>query len=812
MKPKLLSLTMLLVGTIAHTGATPRQASGTTFDVSSWLNATADAIEGWKNEGGWFLNTGAGGSHYNGNAYTVAPFVENWHDVAYGPLDDCTLSQTLKNIPAGSYTLQADMIAVWQGNSWGGMPEAPATGVELYANDHATAVGTNNNAPERMSVDFTLAADGTVNLGVRATSTNANWIAIDNIYLLYKGSEQQVIDGEKRKVRTELQDCYTPEEADELISQAGDDFAALEELRKSVATLPKGGPLNRYVGQITIDGHAITYVESLDLYLCSIPTDHFGSDYAATISFSPGDASSRLLIEQHPIDNDSTLVFTMIECSKNYELTAQLADGSSVSKSLTFTSLPVVSLYGSFNNSYSEGYIAVNEPDKRAAELLCMKAKWRGGISNSPGKHKRNYHVKLLDATGQKLEKKFFGLRNDNSWILEACQIDMSRVRNRVLTDLWNDFAKPPYYIAQEPKALTGTRGHFVELVLNGEYRGIYCMTENMDRKQMKLRKYDEDTQTMHGQLWKSKEWSYAVFMGHDRDNNYYPGTSPVNFNNFSESWDQYYVKYPSIEDVSPTDWQYLYDAVDLVCTSSDNYFIHYAPEYFDMPVIIDYYILMETIMSSDNHGKNMFFGIYDKRQSRKITIGVWDMDAACGQRWSDDYWHSPLMRPDQDYEQFITNHEHGDYNLFRRLRNTNADDFNNRVRLRYRDLRSTYLDTEQILNRFRSYLGEFKKCGADQREYSRWNGDTDIARRNLDFDNEMDYLADWFTRRMEYLDTKRFDIASLPPSGIELVSHPVAAHGDVYDLSGKKVTTADNARALKPGVYIIKGKKVIVK
>ena len=114
-------------------------------------------------------------------------------------------------------------------------------------------------------------------------------------------------------------------------------------------------------------------------------------------------------------------------------------------------------------------------------------------------------------------------------------------------------------------------------------------------------------------------------------------------------------------------------------------------------------------------------------------------------------------MQPEQDYSEYIARYEHGDYNLFKRLRDTDADNFNERVSQRYHELRSNYLATESILSRFSTYLDRFKLCGAAQREYDKWNGDSDIAGHSLDFDNEMEYLTDWFTRRMNYLDSQRF-------------------------------------------------------
>jgi hypothetical protein len=304
--------------------------------------------------------------------------------------------------------------------------------------------------------------------------------------------------------------------------------------------------------------------------------------------------------------------------------------------------------------------------------------------------------------------------------------------------------------------------------------------------------------------------------MGHYSDNKTYPKTSPAAYNNSSESWDQYYVKYPDFDDVNPTDWQTLYDAVNFVCTSADAVFRTRVAEYFDLPVVIDYYILMETILSTDNHGKNMYFAVYDKQADKRITLGVWDMDAVMGQRWSDSYYHSTLMQPEQDYTTYITNNEHGDYNLFRRLRNTNAEDFNMKTRLRYRDLRKTWLQTESIIARFEQQLTAFKTAGADQREYKKWSGDSDIAGKTLNFTTELTYLKNWITKRMNYLDKTRFKIDELP-TGIYNVQldngtlpHP-AAKG-ICTLDGRRISSTAEEHELNrlpSGIYIVNGRKV---
>lgn len=739
------------------------------IDVSSWLDATTESMNKWTTTGNWKYNTGDGGSHYNDNdgSYLVQPFIESWQESSWGPIADCTLSQTLTSLPAGKYTLHADMMAVRQ--SYWGYPDEPAINVELYAGDVAVPVATGNDPPQHFTLDFTLSKTSDVEIGMRAIDTNANWIAIDNIKLFFLGNEEELLTAEKAKVLADLTDYLDEEEAAEKMAEAGNTFEELEALRKSIASMPRVDPINKLATGLTINGHAISYSASTDLYLCPIPLSLFGANMEAVISYTPKAGCSNLYIDGNEVAPGDTYTFITVEGGENIQLSITDDKGNFISHPLTFTSLPVVRIYGSFNNDYSDGYIVVNEADSDTpAEMLNMKAKWRGGITNSSGKHKRNYHVKLKDAEGEKLEKKFFGLRKDNSWILESCQVDMARIRNRTLTDLWNDYSTPPYYISEEPKALTGTRGHFVELILNDEYRGIYCMTENMDRKQMKLKKYDEEAEETHGQLWKSKDWSFATMMGYSPDGGYQPKDYLSDPDENSEMWDSYEVKYPDFEDYGyKTDWSTLYDAVHFVCYATDEEFREHIAEYIDLPLVIDYYILQETILSTDNHGKNTFFAVYDKQADKKITLGVWDMDATCGQRWSDSYYHDDnLMNPEGDYATYIKTHEHGDYNLFKRLRDTDAKKFNIRVRQRYRDLRQGELDTEKFLNRFRTYLDEFKTAGSAQRESEKWSFDSDVAGIELNFDNEMDYLTSWITRRMNYLDNTRFNISELPKKG----------------------------------------------
>ena len=126
--------------------------------------------------------------------------------------------------------------------------------------------------------------------------------------------------------------------------------------------------------------------------------------------------------------------------------------------------LPIIKLTGDFGYDYQDGIVSIIYPDGSSQDSLTAQIKWRGATTNAEGKHKRNYKIKFSE------DHSFFGLRNDNNWILDAGQADVFRLRNLIATELWNDFATKPYYIDKEPNALSGVRGKVVEVYLNDEF------------------------------------------------------------------------------------------------------------------------------------------------------------------------------------------------------------------------------------------------------------------------------------------------------------------------------------------------------
>ena len=530
----------------------------------------------------------------------------------------------------------------------------------------------------------------------------------------------------------------------------------------------------RLQAQLRIDGREAAYDSIRCTWLASVSQVYFDEDVELLV-----DASWKSLwIDGSKVGGSH--FFRNISAATEYALQYTDETGEQRESKLQFTFLPILRLEGSFGYDYQGGTFILSDPDEDASVVLAPNIKWRGGTTNAPDKHKRNYKVKFDG------DYSFFGLRKDNNWILDAGQADVFRLRNRTATEVWNDFATKPYYHRSEPKALSGTRGRVVELFLNNEYEGVYCLTENLDRKQMKLKKFDSQTGEIHGTLWKSDGYGSAMML-----------TQPPPYDNHSETWDVFEAKYPDLNDLDSTDFSTLYHAIDFVVNSSDDEFASQVDAYFDLPVVLDYYLFINVLGALDNRGKNMIWAVYDKAVDKRLTLAVWDLDCTVGQRWADKY------NPDHSSPTYEVG---TGINLIERLKKLNVEQFNEKTIERYTELRHTVFSYDSLAGRYRSYCDLLNQSGAAEREQNRWSGDTDVDGESIDFEAETEYICQWIEQHLSHLDAIVFPLVE----GVQetmVAPRPNASH--YYSLSGQDL---GRHPAKKPGIYIRNGRKVIVK
>lgn len=599
---------------------------------------------------------------------------------------------------------------------------------------------------------------------------------------------------------------------------------------------------------LRINDKQLVYDGKGNAYFATLPEGmHNGGDYTAKVTYKLKATNAEgytLKVNRQEPDADGYVTFDNVDCETLYpiELT-NASENVDLSAKIRFTFLPIVELNCSSVNSkaYTTGSLRVTDPASLGYDSLMIAAfKYRGASSsNYP---KRSYAIKLRDENGNSVDRKLLGYRSDNNWILDAMYIDLACMRNRVATDLWNAFECKPYYADREKKVRTGTRGKFVEVILNGQWWGLYCMTEKMDRKQLKLKKFVPAAQSttgeneVHGVLYKSNQWTYEVFMGHesndDNDNKQviYPHKKVSDYKNIlgKETWCEYEFKYPDYEDEA-VEWRPLHDAANMVATSFILN-IDSVKSRFDYPMLRDYYLFIDLLLATDNHGKNLFWYAYDTQgpEGDKLSLAPWDLDGTFGQDWDGVITNTKDVT--LDFDTYIKNYEHGQFAIFDLIKS--RSEWQQDLKDRYAELRiKGVISGDSIANRFANYASLFEASLADQREQDMWS--KAYHSRHKDIQGGATYAESWIRRRVNWLDQKYgFDaavtaineakaeayFAALGGVGCISVNAGKAQSVRIYNIAGQLVRNAQvgsgvtTINGISAGIYVVNGTKVMVK
>ena len=508
------------------------------------------------------------------------------------------------------------------------------------------------------------------------------------------------------------------------------------------------GIFQNYADSLSFDSQVPVVDTPMREFFLTIREARMGSNLTMNIRYKLKNDTHKLFINNKPVSDGEDFNFGTVSASSAIPIQIRYNTSLIASGTLYFTCIPLVQVYteGAIGTVYNRAGLVVAEPAiANKPEIVGMNIKIRGAMAS--GLPKKAFAVKLKDTDGvTSVDRSFFGLRNDNNWILDAMYIDPARMRNRVSTDLWNDFSVKPYFYSSEPDLINGTRGVFVEVFINDAYQGLYCMTEKVDRKQLKLKKINDSytPPLTRGGLYKGKDWQSGTFGG----NLYWDGVAhflSTAYNNKSDWWSGFQVKYPKIDDGEPIDWKPLVDAITVSShLTNDAFFRANIANHYDLPVYLDYYLFIELLLASDNHGKNTYLSVYDQTKSIKFTITPWDLDGTWGRRWEGS---SDATGPNQNFDNFITYWEHGHNNLFLRLKSLNYDNYNNKLINRYRELRDTYFSFDNLMSRFETYFNLFEKSGAGTRERNKWGVGN--------FSSEKTFISNWISARLNYLDNQ---------------------------------------------------------
>ena len=446
-------------------------------------------------------------------------------------------------------------------------------------------------------------------------------------------------------------------------------------------------------------------------------------------------------------------------------------------------SLPLVNVEvdvsGLKKESYIPGHITIVDAEMRTEGRLMAsfdcKLRYRG--ASSLKYEKKSFAIKLLDSDGENLDANVFGIRKENDWILDAMAIDRIRMRNRVCFDIWNEISKTPYKTDFDNR--NGTLGYFVEVYLNGDYHGLYCMTDKIDRKLLGLKKAKEQSDGsvyVRGVLYKGEAWTDATRMtGYDISESF-----------DGEAWNGWELQYP--DDYPCYDaWKPLMNLIDFCNTRNAFFKLHYR-QHFYYDNLVDYALFIMGLNIIDNNVKNTHFSCPDINVNETFLITPWDLDCSLGGLYEGSH-----------YEEYTKITELTSNYLYYQLYVYNVDNFRGSMKERWQELLSGIMSPDNFKARLDAYAKRFKESGAWQREYDKWNNNP----VPLDLDDELEYVKNWYVNNIAALNKVLGVIADdIPYVFQDTDSYNIR----MYNIDGKRIMSNPTGRR----IYIENGRKII--
>jgi spore coat protein H len=413
---------------------------------------------------------------------------------------------------------------------------------------------------------------------------------------------------------------------------------------------------------------------------------------------------SDIYFEGDLLKNKSLNSLGEIEINKEYEITIKTKSNTEILQ-LVFTNLPIVqviTLSQISNDPKSPAKIIINYREtSKLSDTYFIGIEHRGGNSQSYQKKSFGFSLKASAGINDNFSTSLFDMRINNDWILDAMWIDQARLRNKTSFELWkkmNDYEH------------IGIEGKFVELYINKEHQGLYCLNENVNSELLHL----ENTNAV---LYKATAWEDGATLFES-----YSSNPPLNY--YWDGWEQKYPD-PKIE----INWGPLKELRLLVVNESNSAFTSNITSLMNIDNLVDYYIFLNLLSAHDNKGKNTF--LFKENNQLKLNIIPWDIDGSWGLSWDGSH---------TGYESIPSN------NLFSRLIETNTNNFKTRLKQRWSSLRGDVFSNTELEQLFTDNFLIINNPKIIEIENEKWGS-------SIDLNSEQQYIINWINNRGIFLD-----------------------------------------------------------
>ncbi len=377
---------------------------------------------------------------------------------------------------------------------------------------------------------------------------------------------------------------------------------------------------------------------------------------------------------------------------------------------IVFTGMPVMNLTTRESVPGEEeiinyGTVQVYDQYHTSTQLQKTDCVYHIRGSSSAGYEKPNYKLELS-------EKKFsfLGMRRDDDWILNSLYDDAGLVHNKISMDVWNWIAG-----YNETPNDNGITGEYLEVFIDNEYRGVYLLTERIDKKTLSLRKNDI--------LYKCR--AERIPEEHNYTNENTDDLRPI-----------FVLKYP--KQPKEEDWEPLKDWVNAFYKLQVNSYDE-GEILLDMENAVDYNLFILLSGGVDNMRKNVYLiAEYQENGSYRFKKVPWDMNFTWGNPWLN---YDPASIEDVNiwYADISTLYFYDETGISKRLWD------------RWREFREKGIITKERLREIvDDQFGYLYASGAYDRNYKQWPYIGDCWQDEYIYeyiDGRIDFLDSYFER-----------------------------------------------------------------
>ncbi len=367
----------------------------------------------------------------------------------------------------------------------------------------------------------------------------------------------------------------------------------------------------------------------------------------------------------------------------------------------------------------------------------------------SAGLPQKPYRFETWDINGNSINVPLLGMPSENDWCLLATYNDKSFCRNILANNLFESMG---HY---------APRSVFVEVMLNGEYQGIYqlCETIKRDDNRVDIAKLEPTETTGRdltgGYILKTDYW--------DANNSWLLSYSPIDHPGFQI---HLVYNYPAPDVIVPQQKTYIqgfiYDMETALYGPNFTDTVNGYSKYMSTRSFMDYFFVNELARNTDGFKKSCYF--YKEKDDSAGNIGklkagpVWDFDWA----WKNIWDCSIFQATDgSGWSHHINDCSPDIYGTGWYIRMFQDSAFADEVNCRWQELRGTILDTAYLFHYIDSVSTWMNE--SQQRHYAYWGhmgaatGTPEVDAPRQSYQEEIDALKAWIVLRLDWMDANMF-------------------------------------------------------